>query len=90
MGLENENTQKAVKFTFNDLDTSYDYLKVYYTRSTSGQEGSAIISAHSIETKYPILDSNLTSIIIFGTEPVIDIDIRDINPLFEYVDTAKS
>ena len=90
MGLENEDSNKVIKFTLSNLDNSYDFIKVYYTRSTSGQEGSDITTAHSINYKFPIVELDTTQIIIYGTEPIIDIDIRDINPKFEYVDYAKS
>ena len=36
MGLENEDSNKVIKFTLSNLDNSYDFIKVYYTRSTSG------------------------------------------------------
>ena len=36
MGMENEDSNKLIKFTLSNLDNSYDFIKVYYTRSTSG------------------------------------------------------
>ena len=36
MGMENEDSNKVIKFTLSNLDNSYDFIKVYYTRSTSG------------------------------------------------------
>ena len=46
MGMENEKTNKSVNFKLSNLDTSYDYVKVGYTGSTSGADGSDGINAY--------------------------------------------
>mgnify|MGYP003420487703 FL=1 len=34
-GVKNENSYKGVDFVLSDIDSSYDYLYVYYSRSTA-------------------------------------------------------
>jgi hypothetical protein len=43
MGIANENSQKAVVFNLTNLDNSYDYIKVYYSRTTSDESGIDVI-----------------------------------------------
>jgi hypothetical protein len=54
MGMENENTEKSVKFKLSNLDGAFDYLVVYYCRTTSGEEGSDLVTYHKILNKFPI------------------------------------
>lgn len=90
MGMENEKTNKSVNFKLYNLDTSYDYVKVWYTRSTSGADGSDVLSAYEIIDKFPILGIGQTSISIYGIENTIECALSDINPRYEYIGSAKS
>ena len=79
MGMENETTDKCVMFNISNIDNSYDFVKVYYTRCTSGMEGQDISMAFEIIDKFPILNSDNTDVIIYGTEKTRNIDDSIIN-----------
>jgi hypothetical protein len=36
MGLEDENTKKAIQFTISNIDSGFDYIHVLFARSSSG------------------------------------------------------
>ena len=90
MGMENETTDKCVMFNISNIDNSYDFVKVYYTRSTSGMEGQDISMTFEIIEKFPILNSDNTDVIIYGTEKTRNIDDSIINQQFEYCSKSKS
>ena len=72
MGMENENTKKAVHFHLRNIDAAYDFVKIYYTRSTSGSGGYDIKTVHEIDQKFPLNNDGTADIVIFGTEGVFD------------------
>ena len=54
MGLEEEDSKKSIKFKLSNLDTAYDFINVYYTRTTSDFTQEKLITAHYIDNKFPI------------------------------------
>ena len=89
MGMINENSEKMVKFKLSNIDTQYDLIKVYYTRTTSDNSAQDITTAHYIDSKY-IINSETLDLNITGFENIIDISIDEINPQYQLVDSAKS
>lgn len=88
MGMSNENSEKAVIFNISNLDTSYDYIKVYYTRTTSDETGIDVTYAYCIDEKYTI--QNNTKVIITGFESQFEITLEEINPAFQYCQQVKT
>ena len=89
MGMENENSEKMVLFTLSELDPSYDYVKIFYSRTTSGEDGSDLISYHEIYTKFPI-KKGICNIALSGSEPSIQTTWDKINQMFYYCDKVKT
>lgn len=90
MGLENEATDKSVKFELSNLDANYDFVKVFYTRQTSGADTADISTAFEIDYKFPILGIGQTGINIYGTENKHQCSLSEINIAFEYAQHAKT
>ena len=88
-GLKDENSSKMVKFMLTNIDSSYDYVRVYYTRSTSDIDGIEVTTAHFIDKKYVIKDQ-ASHIVITGLDPEQDISLDDINTQYNIVDAAKT
>jgi hypothetical protein len=38
MGLKDENANKSIKFTLTNIDSGFDYLRVFYERTSSGED----------------------------------------------------
>lgn len=89
MGLENENTQKGISFTLENLDGAYNYVKVMYSRRTSGKTGNDSVTFHKILHKFEVIN-NKCDITIWGHEDIKDITIYDFNPKYDYLQQVKS
>lgn len=89
MGIENENTEKSVKFKLSNLDGAFDYLIVYYCRTTSGEDGSDLITYHKILNKFPINQKNI-ELTIYGNEPTQLVDDSEIKLQYYICDAAKT
>ena len=88
-GIEDQNSNKLAKFYISDIDSSYSFVKVYYTRATSAYNEKSITKAYEIDKKY-IVKNGRCDITVTGTEQIIDIDITEINQRREYYTTAKT
>lgn len=87
-GQLDENSNKVIKFKLNNLDLAYDYINIYYTRST-GDGDSEIIKTYFIEDKFKIVNNN-TEISITGYENHKEISINDINVKYANFDSVKT
>lgn len=87
-GISDENSHKAISFTINNIDSAYDYIKVYYTRSTSTPEGTEVTTAHYIDRQFSVIN-NKADIYVTGAETIKDISIDDINISYFLADKAR-
>ena len=89
MGMENENSEKSVLFTLSKLDSTYDYVQVYYSRVTSGEDGSDLVTYHKILEDFPIKNT-ICKLQLFGKEPTQLVTLEDLNPRYYYCDHVKT
>lgn len=88
-GQQNENARKSVKFTIENIDSAYDYVIVYFTRSSGQNNVKSQVSAHKIVNRYRI-QSEICNIHIHGSEDIIDISLDEINIVQFIPHTAKA
>lgn len=88
-GFRDQLASKSISLTVSDIDSSYDYIKVYYTRSTSDVDFNRVVTAHEIDRKFPVRN-NSCNVIITGSEETKDIPVSDINIQYSIIDKAKS
>lgn len=88
-GIANELTNKIAKFTLNNIDTSYDYLNIYFTRATSDYDETPIIKAYKIITR-KVIASDTLAITVTGLEDVLEINVDELNIQYNTVDAVKS
>lgn len=88
-GFRDQLASKSISLTISDIDSSYDYIKVYYTRSTSDVDSNRVVTAHEIDRKFPVRN-NSCNVIITGSEETKDIPVSDINIQYSIIDKAKS
>lgn len=81
-GFRNENSHKGVQFTLSNIDSSYQYVNVYYTKSTSDINENATVSAFKINQKYLVNNALKCNIIVTGFEDTAQISIEEINPMY--------
>lgn len=88
-GFRDQLASKSISLTVSDIDSSYDYIKVYYTRSTSDVDSNRVVTAHEIDRKFPVRNDSC-NVIITGSEETKDIPVSDINIQYSIIDKAKS
>lgn len=89
-GTKNENSFKIVNLYMSNIDPSYDYLYVYYSRYTAEQGENFNTEYIKIDKKFVVSNDGTCNISINGFEPTIPITSADINDSFEIVDAAKA
>lgn len=88
-GFRDQLASKSISLTVSDIDSSYDYIKVYYTRSTSDVDSNRVVTAHEIDRKFPVRN-NSCNVIITGSEETKDIPVSNINIQYSIIDKTKS
>ena len=88
-GMENENSFKQVEFTLTNLDSAYNYVTVYYTRTTSSADLSPLTEIYKINKLYNITEKTAT-IIISGFETTLLSSTDELNSQFIIVDAVKT
>lgn len=89
-GNKNENSYKTVKFFISNLDTSYSYIYVYYSRYLSELNDNFNTQYIKIDKKFPISNVGTAIININGYENEISITQQDINLNYNIIDAAKA
>ena len=82
-GFRNENSHKSVQFTLSNIDSAYQYVTVYYTRSTSDILENATVSAYRIDQKYVVNNLLKCNILVTGYEDITEITLEEINPQYQ-------
>lgn len=88
-GVENENSFKGVNFIMSNIDSSYNYVSVYYTRSSGSFDGTESTTAYKITKQFAVYN-NIAKIFITGFENVIETSINEINTGYNIVESAKA
>lgn len=88
-GISNENAFKAVSFQLDNIDYSYNYITVYYTRNTGDSYQTRSTKAYKINDKY-IVKHQICTINITGLEDSTEIPISEINNQFFQANKAKT
>ena len=87
-GQLDENSDKIIKFRLNNLDLAYDYINIYYTRTT-GDGNNEIIKTYKISDKFKINKLN-TEISITGYETHEEIDSSEVNIQYTNFDSVQT
>lgn len=88
-GMGNELTNKIAKLTLENLDTTYDYINIYYTRSTGDYSEAEIVEAYKIANK-KIVNSDKLTLTITGLEVADVISVDELNIQYNIVDKVKT
>lgn len=77
-GIKNQVTTKGIKLKLNNVDKSYNYLKIYYVRYFADYEQNRVSECKKLFRKFPINSSTLY-LQITGNEEAEDIDANILN-----------
>lgn len=89
-GERNDNSFKQIQFQLKNLDTSFNYVTVYYSRNTSEINQNYVTEYIKIDRKYLITHDGVSSVIVTGFENTIDITNEDINLTYSLVDNSAA
>ena len=77
-GIKNQISNKGIKLKIENLDKSYNYLKVYYVRYFADYQQNRVYECKKIYRKYPI-NSGTLYLQITGNEEAEDLDPNVLN-----------
>lgn len=89
MGMQDENSDKQVSFTLSGIDSGFDYVRVFYERSSSGNDEAVTSFFYMIDQNYPII-GNKAEIVITGEETILSVSKSDLQNEFADISAAKS
>lgn len=89
MGMQDENAEKCIKFKLKDIDSGFDYVRIFYERVSSDESQAIVNNYFMINQNFPVLD-NTCEILLTGAEPVIQCSKSDLNNEFADIQTAKT
>jgi len=70
MGMENENSQKCIKFKLTDIESGFDYVRIFYERVSTDESQAIVNNYFMIDQNFPITD-NVCEILLTGSEPTV-------------------
>lgn len=88
-GVEDQNSHKQVHFVLKNIDSAYNRVIVYYTRTTSTSTGVLQVEHKMLGESYDIYNGS-ANITITGYEPTYDVDESEINASYEIIGSAKA
>ena len=87
-GWREEDSHKSVQFILSNVDSAYQYVSVYYTKTTADIFENSNVIARRIDQKFLVDNDLKCSIVITGYEDVTDITLSDINPAYQVADSV--
>lgn len=87
-GQKNENSFKQVSFQLTNIDPSYDYVYVYYSRSTAEAGENFQTQYAKIDKKFLVNNAEICNVIVTGYEDIIELSATDINLSYNTVDSV--
>lgn len=89
-GFREESSHKLVRLLLSNIDSAYQYVYVYYTKSTSDIFENATVQAFKINQKFLVNNLLNCDITITGYEDVTQIDLSEINPMYQIADSVET
>lgn len=89
-GFRDENSYKSVRFILSNIDSAYQYVNVYYTRSTSDIDQNAVVTAYKINQKFLVNNSLICQIYITGSEDSSEITLDEINTKYQIAENVQT
>ena len=86
MGMEDESANKSIKFKLSGIDSGFDYIRVFYERTSSGADQANTTLFYMIDQNFPI-NNNECELTLTGEEQTLGISLSDLKN--EYADIAS-
>ena len=89
-GFRDENSYKSIRFILSNVDPAYQYVNVYYTRSTSDIDQNAVVTAYKINQKFLVNNSLICQIYITGSEDSSEVTLDEINTKYQIAQNVQT
>ena len=95
-GVRDMDSNKSIDITLNHIDSAYNFVKVYYTRTSADADENRAAVAYKVTKTYPIYnddDDNTKSychIVLNGDEEKETITIEELNERYYIVNSAET
>lgn len=89
-GQANENSFKSIKLLVSNIDISYSYIYIYYSRYLAEADEAFNIEYAKVDKKFIVNNSGIASIVFTGFEDIIPISASDINLNYNIIDSAHT
>lgn len=86
MGMQDESANKSIKFKLSGLDSGFDYVRVFYERTSSAADQASSTLFYMIDQNFPI-DNGECVLTLTGEEQALGISLSDLKN--EYADIAS-
>lgn len=90
MGIQDENSSKAIKFTLSNIDAGFDYIHVLFSRTSSGDDQAAATTYNKIIFDFPVDKNGICDITITGAENIIGISKEECNVDYADINSVKT
>lgn len=88
-GLENETTDKAVKFNLSNIDVGYNKVFVYYAR-VYGNESGRGTEVYKILTPYTVQNGGVCDVVVTGSEKQIQVSVDELQVRFADIGSVET
>lgn len=89
-GFRNEDSHKSIQFLLTNVDSAYQYVNVYYTRTTSDIFENPTTTAVKIQQQFIVNNFLKCNIVITGYENTEEVSISDINPMYQMTSSVET
>lgn len=89
MGMQDENAGKSIKFKLTGIDSGFDYLRVFYERTSSGNDQASNTGFFMIDQNFPIVNGECT-ITLTGEENTLSITLQDLKNEYADISACKT
>ena len=89
-GFKNENSHKSVQFVISNIDEGFQYINVYYSRSSAEINQSSNITVNKITKSFLIDNYQTCTIQITGNEETEPVTTDAINPQYFLAESVKT
>lgn len=89
-GFRNEDSHKSIQFLLTNVDSAYQYVNVYYTRTTSDILENPTTTAVKIQQQFLVNNFLKCNIVITGYEDTQEVTISDINPMYQMSSSVET
>lgn len=90
MGMQDENTSKAICFKLTHIDAGFDFIHVYYARQSSGQDQASTWVYTKIVFDYPVNNQGECEITITGNYPEFGVSKEEVITDYADIQSVKT